>query len=221
MIDKDENNRHLIAENFAKSELKILTASSGDEGIYTATENIPSLVLLDVNIKDSEGYKILNQIKSNKKLSMVPVVAMSTGMIDLHESKFDDYISKPIKRKELISTFCKYLEYSKIRIKREERVSKKPDFEIDHIRMHPNYEQIIESMEKFHKEWEKVSREELSDDIEKFAKELEYFGLVNNLKVVYEYGIELQEHLASFDLLEISASLKTFPEISQNILKKK
>ena len=145
---------------------------------------------------------------------------MSTGIISLSESQFDDFISKPIKRKELINTLCKYLNFSKKRIKKEEKISKNPDFELENIRLHPNYDQIIEMMKKFHADWEKVTREELSDDIEKFAKELEYFGLINNLKVVYEYALELQEHMASFDLLEISASLKSFPEIAQNILKK-
>jgi PAS domain S-box-containing protein len=221
LIDKDENNRHLIAENFIKSDLKIITASNGEEGIHAATEHKPSLILLDVNIKDYEGYKVLDLLKNNKKLGDVPIVVMSTGIVDLNETKFDDYISKPIKRKELIHIFCKYLEYTKKRIKKEDHISKKPDFEIKNIRMHPNYDQIVAAMEHFHKDWEKVTRDELSDDIEKFAKELEYFGLVNNLKIVYEYGLELQEHLASFDLLEISASLKTFPEISRHILKEK
>ncbi len=221
LIDKDKNNRHLIAENFINSELKIITASSGKEGIYAASENRPSLILLDVNIKDDEGYNVLKRIKTNDLLSKIPVVAMSTGMIDLSETNFDDYISKPIKRKELINTLCKYIEFSQKRVKKEERVSKKPDFEIDNIRMHPNYDQIVLNMKEFYKKWEKVTREELSDDIEKFAKELEYFGLINNLKTIYEYGVELQEHLASFDLIEISSSLKTFPEISRNILKEK
>ena len=221
LIDKDKNNRHLIAENFAKSELQIITASSGEEGIVSATEKMPSLILLDVNIKDEEGYNILEQIKNNNLLCKIPVVAMSTGVINLNKSSFDDYISKPIKRKELINTLSRYLEFTKKRVVKEEKISKKPDFEIDNILMHPNYDQIAETMKIFHENWEKVTRDELSDDIEKFAKELEYFGLINNLKTVYEYGLELQEHLASFDLIEISSSLKKFPEISRNILKEK
>jgi len=220
LIDKDSNNRHLIAENFAKSALNIITVSTGEEGIRAAIENETSLVLLDVNIKDNEGYQILQEIKNTRELSKIPIVAMSTGIISLSESKFDGYISKPIKRRELIKTLCKYLNYSKKRIQKEQTISKNPDFELENIRQHPNYDQIIETLKKFHADWEKVTREELSDDIEKFAKELEYFGLVNNLKIVYEYALELQEHLASFDLLEISSNLKSFPGIIKNIIKK-
>lgn len=221
LIDKDKNNRHLIAENFANTELNIITVSTGNEGIKAACEHQTSLILLDVNIRDEEGYEILKRIKSNFELSKVPVVGMSTGIISLTDHQFDDYLSKPIKRKELINVFSKYLEYSKKRIIKEEKESKLPNFELENIKMHPNYEQIIETItNKFLPDWSRVVREELSDDIEKFAKELEYFGLVNNLKIIYEYALELQEHLSSFELLEISISLKTFPEIIKNITKK-
>lgn len=221
LIDRDRNNLHLIAENFAKSLLNVHTATTGEEGINLAIEHKASLILLDVNVRDDEGYRILQDIKYHKTIKNIPVVAMSTGLISLQDSKFDDYLSKPIKRKELIHVLCKYVEYSKKRIKKENKFSKKPDFELDNIRMHPNYEEIVDQINnKFIKTWEKVSREELSDDIEKFAQELEYFGLVNNLKIIYEYATELNEHLASFDLLEISASLRAFPEIVDVILKK-
>jgi len=221
LIDKDRNNRHLIAENFANTKLNIITTSTGSEGIKAALENLTSLIILDVNIRDDEGYEIVKKLKDNFELKNIPVVAMSTGFISIEESLFDDYISKPIKRKDLIQVMSKYLEFSKKRAIVKEKESKMPDFELAKINMHPNYEQIVESIEnKFLPDWERVARDELSDDIEKFAKELEYFGLVNNLKIIYEYAIELQEHLSSFDLIEISASIQSFPEIIKNIIKK-
>jgi len=219
VIDKDNNNCQLIKENFMNSNLNIISVSDGDKKQIGSLNLKPKLVLLDVNIKESEGYEILQWIKEQKKFKNIPIVAMSTGVIDSKEYGFNGYLSKPIKRSELIATILKYIRHRKIRISKQKKENFEPNSDLKNIKMHPNYEYIREQLKnKFFVEWKKVTRDSLSDDIEKFAKELELFSIENNLEQVYEYSILLLEHLSSFDLAEISAGLNSFPKIIENLI---
>ncbi len=219
VIDKDKNNCRLIKENFLNSNLNIISISDGDKNLIGPVNQKPRLILLDVNIKDNEGYEILQWIKEQKKFKNIPVVAMSTGVIKPLDYGFNDYLSKPIKRTELISTISKYIPHRKIRISKEKKQHFEPSAEIENIKTHPNYELIKNQLiNKFLTEWKKVTRDSLSDDIEKFAKELELFSLEYNLKPVHEYANSLLEHLSSFDLTEITVGLNSFPKIIQNLI---
>lgn len=217
LIDKDRGNRNLLTENFLNTNINIISVNSAKEVINEAINNNCSLILLDVNVKYDAAYSILEEIKHNEVLKNIPVIAMSTGIISLTNSKFDDYLSKPIKQRDLIEILSKYLKYTKKR-KQKPMELKNDKFELNDLNLHPNYAEIIKQMKELHAMWLKVTRDELSDDIEKFAKELEEFGKKNDLKMICDYSKKLQEHLSSFDLLELSASLKLFEKISNKVL---
>ncbi len=217
LIDKDIYNRNLLKENFLNTNIDIITANSGSEGIDAAIKNKSSLILLDVNVKYNVAYKILDDIKSNEILKNIPVVAMSTGIISPENSKFDDYLSKPIKQKDLMEVLCKYLKYTKKR-KQHKPTNETYEQELSTLHERSDYNIIVSKTKQFHNQWIKVTRDELSDDIEKFANELEKFGEYHNIKIIYNYAIKLQEHLSNFDLAELSTSLKEFELIRKKIL---
>lgn len=98
----------------ALKELPVLTdltiVSDGDQLMqYLAdnTDNLPSVLFLDINMPRKNGYVCLDEIKKNEKLKDLPVIMFSTSndkdKIDLlFNSGANIYIRKPSSFAELV-----------------------------------------------------------------------------------------------------------------------
>ena len=76
-------------------------------GLELATENIPSLILLDINLPGMDGYQVLEKLRNLDSTKDIPVIAISANAMpkDIEKGKragFDGYITKPVNVKELL-----------------------------------------------------------------------------------------------------------------------
>ena len=76
-------------------------------GLELANENIPNLILLDINLPGMDGYQVLEKLRSQDNTKDIPVIAISANAMpkDIEKGKkagFDGYITKPVNVKELI-----------------------------------------------------------------------------------------------------------------------
>ena len=92
----------------------LLTAYNADhvKSLYDHLDNI-DLVLLDIRLPDVNGWDLVRIIK--KLRPGLPVIAqtayaMSTDRRKSQEAGCDNYISKPIKREQLLNLMAEYLE---------------------------------------------------------------------------------------------------------------
>ena len=80
--------------------------NNGEEGIGCLTklvdkkEKLPDLILLDINLPKITGLEILQKIKSNKFIKLIPTVIFTSSdspydMNSSYESGADCYIRKP------------------------------------------------------------------------------------------------------------------------------
>jgi PAS domain S-box-containing protein len=219
LIDKDKGNRQLIIENFVGTMLNIIAVADFNEGIKEIMKVNAQLVIVDINIKDLDAFNVINLLKNNPNYHNIPIIALSTGFIESQKVEVNAWLSKPINRTDLIIVLSKYLKHSKrIRTNEKFRPVSSGSSPVS-IKSHPDFKIIKkELMKKIFPKWKKVEREELSDDIEKFANELEDFGKAYHLEFMLKYAERLQEHLNSFDLEEISVCLKSFPNLIQEII---
>lgn len=84
------------------------TALDGIEAMAKIAADPPDLVLLDIMMPRMSGFEVCKQLKSNPKTREILVVMVTalneTGDIErATECGADDYLSKPIDRKALIS----------------------------------------------------------------------------------------------------------------------
>ena len=101
VVDDDPVCRELISEALLGRDLQVLEASHGRLALEMIGKRRPDLVLLDIQMPNSSGYKVLEYIRSDPALSSLPVAALTAYAMRGDREKglsagFDAYITKPI-----------------------------------------------------------------------------------------------------------------------------
>lgn len=87
---------------------KVVFADNGQQGLVSATENKPDLIVMDLGLPDISGYELCNQIRAVKELEETPIVVLSakTGA-NAHTMAYklgaDNYLEKPFEKDELLA----------------------------------------------------------------------------------------------------------------------
>jgi two-component system, OmpR family, alkaline phosphatase synthesis response regulator PhoP len=105
----------LIQVNLEKVGYRVVTAADGIEALRKVREEMPDLVILDVIMPHKDGFEVLREIKSDPKLTHVPVIMLTvkTQNADIVEGLREGaemYLPKPFHPKELVSLIRRALE---------------------------------------------------------------------------------------------------------------
>lgn len=108
IIDDEPDIRMLIRYNLEKEGYTVFEAKNGVEGIEQAVRTIPDLILLDVMMPEMDGMETCEKLKQHPELSQTMICFLTARGEDYSqvagfEAGADDYITKPIKPKVLVS----------------------------------------------------------------------------------------------------------------------
>lgn len=89
-----------------KEGFKLLTAFNGRDALKIAQENIPDLIMLDVNMPEMTGFDVCRNLKSNDKTKEIIIMMFTANVQASDYSKAsnlgaDDFIEKPFSPKDL------------------------------------------------------------------------------------------------------------------------
>ncbi len=106
LVDDDASVREIfrIILNNAGYEVKMF--ESGKDLFENAVE-IPDLFILDQRLPDMDGLEICRGLKGNKKSQHIPVIIVSATPdleLDVKEVCADEYLKKPLTKKDLLTT---------------------------------------------------------------------------------------------------------------------
>jgi CheY-like chemotaxis protein len=101
VIEDNPDNMSLIVYLLRAHGYEPLQATDGAEGVRTATEALPDLILLDLRMPKMDGYEAADRIRGCPGLEKTRVVAVTaSAMLDdlkrISGAGFDGYIRKPI-----------------------------------------------------------------------------------------------------------------------------
>jgi two-component system KDP operon response regulator KdpE len=105
VIDDEPSDVTLIQMILGQQGYRCLGASSGMEGIRTATASEPNLVILDLGLPDLNGVEVARTIREQ---SMVPIIVLSVSSreqdkISALDGGANDYVMKPFATGELLA----------------------------------------------------------------------------------------------------------------------
>jgi two-component system alkaline phosphatase synthesis response regulator PhoP len=108
LVDDEEDILEFISYNLEREGFMVLTASNGIEGIRIAEKVQPHLILLDLMMPEMDGITACEEIRRIPALKHTLIAFLSArgedySQIAGFEAGADDYITKPIRPKVLVS----------------------------------------------------------------------------------------------------------------------
>ncbi|OGY44035.1 MAG: hypothetical protein A3J62_01690 [Candidatus Buchananbacteria bacterium RIFCSPHIGHO2_02_FULL_38_8] len=67
----------LYQAKFLREGYEVLIADNGAKGFDMATQHLPDFILLDIIMREVDGYEMLKRLKADKKTKNIPVVIFS------------------------------------------------------------------------------------------------------------------------------------------------
>ncbi len=108
IVDDEPDILELLKYNLSKEGYDVRTASDGMKGVDIAKTFIPDLILLDIMMPKQDGVETCRQIREVPELTNVFVIFLTArseeySEVAAFEIGADDYITKPIKPRALMS----------------------------------------------------------------------------------------------------------------------
>lgn len=109
IVEDNEKNRKLIRVILQNVGYGTIEAEDGEKGVKLAKENIPSLILMDIQMPVMDGIEALRILRAELTTRDIPVIALTASAMRGEKERFlkdgfDGYISKPIDVKEFLKT---------------------------------------------------------------------------------------------------------------------
>ena len=108
LVDDEQDILEIVGYNLSQEGFKVVTASNGKEAISVAKRERPHLIIMDVMMPEMDGMEACENIRKIPELSNVIITFLTARSEDYSQVAgfdvgADDYISKPIKPKLLVS----------------------------------------------------------------------------------------------------------------------
>lgn len=105
IVEDNADIRQYIADSLA-DDFRILAAENGREGLQTATEQVPDIIVSDIMMPHMDGIEMTRRIKADMRTSHIPVVLLTAKDTDADKEEgylggADSYLTKPFTAKLL------------------------------------------------------------------------------------------------------------------------
>ena len=105
VADDKASVRNLLREYLEAEGFRVIIATNGLEALYSARQNKPDLILLDIMMPEMSGYDF---IRAYRKDHATPIILLTAKLEETDkvvglELGADDYVTKPFGMKELVA----------------------------------------------------------------------------------------------------------------------
>ena len=108
LVEDNEMNRDMLSRRLRKKGYEVAIAVDGKAGVEMASTEGPNLILMDMSLPIMDGWQATQHIKADDTTSQIPIIALTAHAMESDRAKAleagcDDYDTKPIDLKRLLS----------------------------------------------------------------------------------------------------------------------
>jgi CheY-like chemotaxis protein len=112
VAEDNKSNQVLIKAILEKLGLQVLLAENGRQAMEAAVQTPFDLILMDMQMPVMNGFEATRQLR--RQSIRIPIIALTAHAMDEERSACfqagcDDFISKPLRKDELVALLDKYL----------------------------------------------------------------------------------------------------------------
>ena len=105
LIDDDSTLLELLGDHLSSANYRVITATSGKQGLHLAAQEKPSLVVLDVMMPGMDGWEVCQTLRKSSDVPVIMLTAKDQEFDKLRGFRLgvDDYVTKPFSFAELVA----------------------------------------------------------------------------------------------------------------------
>jgi len=137
VVDDEPDILEILAYNLQKEGYQVVTATNGEKGIEIAKREKPSLIILDIMMPQMDGVEVCRTLRSDPVFDNTIIAFLTArqedySLIAALDIGGDDYITKPIRPRVLVSRVKALLRRSHHLVsEKENEIIRVGDFMID------------------------------------------------------------------------------------------
>ncbi|NEQ99035.1 MAG: PAS domain S-box protein [Cyanothece sp. SIO2G6] len=117
LAEDNEANISTISSYLKARGYQVVLAGNGEEAIALTQEHHPDLILMDIQMPQMDGLEAIQHIRTLPDVQTIPIVALTALAMETDRDRClaagaNDYISKPVKLKQLVSMIQQGLHHS-------------------------------------------------------------------------------------------------------------
>jgi CheY-like chemotaxis protein len=108
---EDNPANQLLVDNIMAQRpgMRLLTATTAEQGIAMAQKHLPDIILMDINLPGLNGIEAFKRLTETSATAHIPIIALSANALTSNiemclKLGFFRYLTKPIKLKEFLYT---------------------------------------------------------------------------------------------------------------------
>ena len=107
VVDDSITVRRVTQRLLERNGMRVLTAKDGVDAVSLLQENLPDIILLDIEMPRMDGYEVAAHVRSDPRLKNIPIVMITSRVSEKHRARaielgVDDYLGKPYQENQLL-----------------------------------------------------------------------------------------------------------------------
>jgi chemosensory pili system protein ChpA (sensor histidine kinase/response regulator) len=107
VVDDSITVRRVTQRLLERNGMRVLTAKDGVDAISVLQENLPDIILLDIEMPRMDGYEVAAHVRNDPRLQEIPIVMITSRVSEKHRARaielgVNDYLGKPYQESQLL-----------------------------------------------------------------------------------------------------------------------
>ncbi len=122
VVDDSITVRRVTQRLLERNGMRVVTARDGMDAIALLAENIPDIILLDIEMPRMDGYEVAAHVRKDERLRDVPIIMITSRVGEKHRARaielgVDDYLGKPYQESQLLDAIAPLVEQRRARVR--------------------------------------------------------------------------------------------------------
>ncbi|MDQ2934480.1 MAG: response regulator [Chloroflexota bacterium] len=101
IVEDNDKNMKLTRDVLRFNGFGTVEATTGEDGVTLAREQLPALILMDIALPGIDGVEATRQLKAEPPTAAIPIVALTASVMEADRARFGEagfagLIAKPI-----------------------------------------------------------------------------------------------------------------------------
>jgi chemosensory pili system protein ChpA (sensor histidine kinase/response regulator) len=119
VVDDSITVRKVTTRLLERNDMNVIAAKDGVDAVSKLQENIPDIMLLDIEMPRMDGFELATHVRNEPRLRDIPIIMITSRTGDKHRQRamqigVNRYLGKPFQESELLENIQALLEETRL-----------------------------------------------------------------------------------------------------------